>query len=154
MSTMIFFSLFSDFFYCWQTFVANRNSNFKAWDELHRNSVRLSRKLNRILQVKVLPSRILTWFSSIFFFFFNRLCFLMLFHSFLRFQASDPEDLRDAFKLLGLWHMPVTSPLLLPLPLTRCIVKCWCLSITTAAKLRTKKCEKKKPFKLQQGLEH
>lgn len=46
-----FFPLSSDFFYCWQTFVARRQSNFKAWEELHQNSVRLARKLNRILQV-------------------------------------------------------------------------------------------------------
>lgn len=42
---------FSDFFYCWQTFVDCKKSNFKAWEELHQNSVRLTRKLNRILQV-------------------------------------------------------------------------------------------------------
>ncbi|KAM7383327.1 hypothetical protein PAMP_002990 [Pampus punctatissimus] len=57
---------YKDYFYCWQTFVARRQSNFKAWDELQRNSVRLTRKLNRIL------------------------------------QPSEVEDLRDAFKLLGL----------------------------------------------------
>uniref|UniRef100_A0A8B9RMB2 Activation-induced cytidine deaminase n=1 Tax=Astyanax mexicanus TaxID=7994 RepID=A0A8B9RMB2_ASTMX len=39
-----------NFFYCWQTFVARRESRFKAWDGLHQNSVRLSRKLKRILQ--------------------------------------------------------------------------------------------------------
>lgn len=100
----------SDFFYCWQTFVANKKSNFKAWDELHRNSVRLSRKLTRILQVKVLPSCNLTWFfSNIYNFLIEESVFLCCFFFFL-FQASDPDDLRDAFKLLGLWHMPVTSP--------------------------------------------
>ncbi|KAG9276012.1 single-stranded DNA cytosine deaminase [Astyanax mexicanus] len=41
---------YKDFFYCWQTFVARRESRFKAWDGLHQNSVRLSRKLKRILQ--------------------------------------------------------------------------------------------------------
>ncbi|XP_039885923.1 single-stranded DNA cytosine deaminase [Simochromis diagramma] len=56
---------YKDFFYCWQTFVAQQ-SKFKAWEDLHRNSVRLARKLNRIL------------------------------------QPCDTEDLRDAFKLLGL----------------------------------------------------
>lgn len=56
MSTITFFStLILDFFYCWQTFVARKQSNFKAWEELHRNSVRLSRKLKRILQVELLP---------------------------------------------------------------------------------------------------
>ncbi|XP_026173114.1 single-stranded DNA cytosine deaminase [Mastacembelus armatus] len=57
---------YKDFFYCWQTFVARKASKFKAWDELHRNSVRLARKLQRIL------------------------------------QPCETEDLRDAFKLLGL----------------------------------------------------
>ncbi|XP_071396485.1 single-stranded DNA cytosine deaminase [Centroberyx affinis] len=41
---------YKDYFYCWQTFVANRTSRFKGWDALHQNSVRLARKLNRILQ--------------------------------------------------------------------------------------------------------
>ncbi|XP_029959062.1 single-stranded DNA cytosine deaminase [Salarias fasciatus] len=57
---------YKDFFYCWQTFVASNQSRFKPWDELQRNTVRLTRKLNRIL------------------------------------QPCDTEDLRDAFKLLGL----------------------------------------------------
>ncbi|XP_035251370.1 single-stranded DNA cytosine deaminase [Anguilla rostrata] len=41
---------YKDYFYCWQTFVARRERGFKAWEDLHRNSVRLARKLNRILQ--------------------------------------------------------------------------------------------------------
>uniref|UniRef100_A0A8C1ARA3 Activation-induced cytidine deaminase n=1 Tax=Cyprinus carpio carpio TaxID=630221 RepID=A0A8C1ARA3_CYPCA len=41
---------YKDYFYCWQTFVARRERSFKAWDDLHQNSVRLVRKLNRILQ--------------------------------------------------------------------------------------------------------
>lgn len=46
------FALLSlDYYYCWQTFVDRKKSHFKAWDDLHQNSVRLSRKLNRILQV-------------------------------------------------------------------------------------------------------
>ncbi|XP_032374733.1 single-stranded DNA cytosine deaminase [Etheostoma spectabile] len=57
---------YKDFFYCWQTFVDRKQSNFKPWEELHPNSVRLARKLNRIL------------------------------------QPFETEDLRDAFKLLGL----------------------------------------------------
>uniref|UniRef100_A0A3Q3FKJ8 Activation-induced cytidine deaminase n=1 Tax=Labrus bergylta TaxID=56723 RepID=A0A3Q3FKJ8_9LABR len=57
---------YKDFFYCWRTFVACKQSSFKAWGELHQNSVRLSRKLKRIL------------------------------------QPLETEDLRDAFKLLGL----------------------------------------------------
>ncbi|XP_063735322.1 single-stranded DNA cytosine deaminase isoform X2 [Eleginops maclovinus] len=57
---------YKDFFYCWQTFVDCKQSKFKPWEDLHQNSVRLSRKLNRIL------------------------------------QPCEPEDLRDAFKLLGL----------------------------------------------------
>lgn len=48
--------LFLDYFYCWQTFVARRERRFKAWDGLQQNSVRLVRKLNRILQVKSLQS--------------------------------------------------------------------------------------------------
>lgn len=47
----IYLIFFPDFFYCWQTFVDCKKSNFKAWEELHQNSVRLTRKLNRILQV-------------------------------------------------------------------------------------------------------
>lgn len=43
---------FPDYFYCWQKFVDCKKSNFKAWEELHQNSVRLTRKLNRILQVE------------------------------------------------------------------------------------------------------
>ncbi|XP_054638104.1 single-stranded DNA cytosine deaminase [Dunckerocampus dactyliophorus] len=57
---------YKDFFYCWQTFVDRKQSSFKAWESLQQNSVRLSRKLNRIL------------------------------------QPCETEDLRDAFKLLGL----------------------------------------------------
>uniref|UniRef100_A0A3Q1FPG1 Activation-induced cytidine deaminase n=1 Tax=Acanthochromis polyacanthus TaxID=80966 RepID=A0A3Q1FPG1_9TELE len=57
---------YKDYFYCWQTFVARNQSKFKPWDGLHQNSVRLARKLNRIL------------------------------------QPCETEDLRDAFKLLGL----------------------------------------------------
>ncbi|XP_058247581.1 single-stranded DNA cytosine deaminase [Hemibagrus wyckioides] len=41
---------YKDYFYCWQTFVACRERGFKAWDGLHQNSIRLSRKLQRILQ--------------------------------------------------------------------------------------------------------
>uniref|UniRef100_H2ZTU8 Uncharacterized protein n=1 Tax=Latimeria chalumnae TaxID=7897 RepID=H2ZTU8_LATCH len=40
---------FKDYFYCWNTFVENRDVTFKAWEGLHENSVRLSRKLKRIL---------------------------------------------------------------------------------------------------------
>ncbi|XP_037641467.1 single-stranded DNA cytosine deaminase [Sebastes umbrosus] len=57
---------YKDYFYCWQTFVDRKQGKFKAWDEMHQNSVRLTRKLSRIL------------------------------------QPSETEDLRDAFKLLGL----------------------------------------------------
>lgn len=46
------FCFFPDYFYCWQKFVDCKKSNFKAWEELHQNSVRLTRKLNRILQVE------------------------------------------------------------------------------------------------------
>ncbi|XP_028834826.1 single-stranded DNA cytosine deaminase [Denticeps clupeoides] len=41
---------YKDYYYCWQTFVARRQRAFKAWDGLLQNSVRLARKLNRILQ--------------------------------------------------------------------------------------------------------
>uniref|UniRef100_A0A803Y079 Activation induced cytidine deaminase n=1 Tax=Meleagris gallopavo TaxID=9103 RepID=A0A803Y079_MELGA len=58
---------FKDFFYCWNTFVENREKTFKAWEGLHENSVHLSRKLRRIL----LP-------------------------------LYEVDDLRDAFKTLGL----------------------------------------------------
>ncbi|XP_030043111.1 single-stranded DNA cytosine deaminase-like [Microcaecilia unicolor] len=40
---------FKDYFYCWNTFVETKRKNFKAWDGLHENSVRLSRRLRRIL---------------------------------------------------------------------------------------------------------
>ncbi|XP_060046810.1 uncharacterized protein LOC103126722 [Erinaceus europaeus] len=40
---------FKDYFYCWNTFVENRERIFKAWEGLHENSVRLSRQLRRIL---------------------------------------------------------------------------------------------------------
>ncbi|XP_061102612.1 single-stranded DNA cytosine deaminase [Conger conger] len=40
---------YKDYFYCWQTFVASRERGFKAWEDLHRNSIRLARKLKRIL---------------------------------------------------------------------------------------------------------
>ncbi|XP_039766607.1 single-stranded DNA cytosine deaminase [Ornithorhynchus anatinus] len=40
---------FKDYFYCWNTFVENRERTFKAWEGLHENSVRLSRRLRRIL---------------------------------------------------------------------------------------------------------
>ncbi|EHB11238.1 Activation-induced cytidine deaminase [Heterocephalus glaber] len=39
----------SDYFYCWNTFVENHERTFKAWEGLHENSVRLSRRLRRIL---------------------------------------------------------------------------------------------------------
>lgn len=42
----------TDFFYCWNTFVENREKTFKAWEGLHENSVHLSRKLRRILLVR------------------------------------------------------------------------------------------------------
>uniref|UniRef100_A0A3B5MZG2 Activation-induced cytidine deaminase n=1 Tax=Xiphophorus couchianus TaxID=32473 RepID=A0A3B5MZG2_9TELE len=57
---------YKDYFYCWQTFVAKSQSKFKPWDGLHQNCIRLTRKLNRIL------------------------------------QPCETEDLRDAFRLLGL----------------------------------------------------
>ncbi|XP_075468701.1 single-stranded DNA cytosine deaminase [Ascaphus truei] len=41
---------YKDYFYCWNTFVETREARFEAWDKLHDNSVRLSRKLRRILQ--------------------------------------------------------------------------------------------------------
>ncbi|KAM6290377.1 single-stranded DNA cytosine deaminase [Porphyrio hochstetteri] len=58
---------FKDYFYCWNTFVENREKTFKAWEGLHENAVHLSRKLRRIL----LP-------------------------------LYEVDDLRDAFKTLGL----------------------------------------------------
>ncbi|XP_061676453.1 single-stranded DNA cytosine deaminase [Syngnathoides biaculeatus] len=44
---------YKDYYYCWQTFVDRKKSTFKAWEDLHQNSVRLSRKLNRILQPEI-----------------------------------------------------------------------------------------------------
>ncbi|XP_078506522.1 single-stranded DNA cytosine deaminase [Lissotriton helveticus] len=41
---------FKDYFYCWNTFVETKEKTFKAWEGLHQNAVRLSRKLRRILQ--------------------------------------------------------------------------------------------------------
>ncbi|XP_073408834.1 C-_U-editing enzyme APOBEC-1 [Dendrobates tinctorius] len=41
---------YKDYFYCWNTFVETREQRFEAWDGLHENSVRLSRKLRRILE--------------------------------------------------------------------------------------------------------
>ncbi|KAM7066672.1 single-stranded DNA cytosine deaminase [Acridotheres tristis] len=58
---------FKDYFYCWNTFVENREQAFKGWEGLHENSVHLARKLRRIL----LP-------------------------------LYEVDDLRDAFKILGL----------------------------------------------------
>lgn len=43
---------YTDYFYCWNTFVENREKTFKAWEGLHENSVHLSRKLRRILLVR------------------------------------------------------------------------------------------------------
>ncbi|MGH0120417.1 UNVERIFIED_CONTAM: hypothetical protein FKN15_054753 [Acipenser sinensis] len=40
-----------DYFYCWHTFVASQDREFKAWEGLNANSIRLARKLRRILQV-------------------------------------------------------------------------------------------------------
>lgn len=42
----------TDYFYCWNTFVENREKTFKAWEGLHENAVHLSRKLRRILLVR------------------------------------------------------------------------------------------------------
>lgn len=94
---IISFPLFSDFFYCWHTFVAHKQSKYKAWEELHRNSVRLTRKLNRILQVEVLPY---CFFPPLFSLIF--IIIIICFLSFFLFQAHETDDLRDAFKLLGL----------------------------------------------------
>nr|DBA14867.1 TPA: hypothetical protein GDO54_004144 [Pyxicephalus adspersus] len=41
---------YKDYFYCWNTFVENRERRFEAWDGLHENFIRLSRKLRRILE--------------------------------------------------------------------------------------------------------
>ncbi|OWK54547.1 Single-stranded DNA cytosine deaminase [Lonchura striata] len=57
----------TDFFYCWNTFVENREQTFKGWEGLHENSVHLARKLRRILM-----------------------------------PLYEVDDLRDAFKILGL----------------------------------------------------
>lgn len=73
-----------------------KKSNFKAWEELHRNSVRLTRKLNRILQVVNL--KLLFLVNS----FFKQNSLLMDCDIVYFFQSWDLEDLRDALKLLGL----------------------------------------------------
>ncbi|XP_055521283.1 single-stranded DNA cytosine deaminase [Leucoraja erinacea] len=41
---------YTDYSYCWDNFVARRGSQFKGWDGLQSNSVRISRLLRRILQ--------------------------------------------------------------------------------------------------------
>uniref|UniRef100_A0A8P0NYV5 Activation induced cytidine deaminase n=1 Tax=Canis lupus familiaris TaxID=9615 RepID=A0A8P0NYV5_CANLF len=59
--------LFKDYFYCWNTFVENREKTFKAWEGLHENSVRLSRQLRRILLVRgFFASRFLSLSKAIF----------------------------------------------------------------------------------------
>lgn len=98
---MNFFHQFTlDYFYCWQTFVARKQSKFKPWDGLHQNSVRLSRKLNRILQVQhwttILSSKPINLDCLN-----GQCCFLFLS------QPCETEDFRDAFKLLGLWNIPL-----------------------------------------------
>ena len=50
------FFFFEDYFYCWNTFVENRERSFKAWEGLHENSVRLTRQLRRILLVRDFPA--------------------------------------------------------------------------------------------------
>lgn len=72
-----------------------KKSNFKAWEELHQNSVRLTRKLNRILQVEDLKL-LLEKKKQLF---LNKITSSLTFP--LLFQAWDLEDLRDALKLLG-----------------------------------------------------
>uniref|UniRef100_A0A8C0PA24 Single-stranded DNA cytosine deaminase n=1 Tax=Canis lupus familiaris TaxID=9615 RepID=A0A8C0PA24_CANLF len=58
---------FKDYFYCWNTFVENREKTFKAWEGLHENSVRLSRQLRRILLVRgFFASRFLSLSKAIF----------------------------------------------------------------------------------------
>lgn len=96
----LFLIFFPDFFYCWQTFVDCKKSNFKAWEELHQNSVRLTRKLNRILQVVNL--KLLFLLNS---FFKTKFFVNGLLHRLIFFQSWDLEDLRDALKLLGLWNL-------------------------------------------------
>ncbi|XP_041591665.1 single-stranded DNA cytosine deaminase isoform X1 [Vulpes lagopus] len=71
---------FKDYFYCWNTFVENREKTFKAWEGLHENSVRLSRQLRRILLVRgYFASRFLSLSKVIFswsYFYFPLLHFL------------------------------------------------------------------------------
>lgn len=162
-----------DFFYCWNTFVENREQAFKGWEGLHENSVHLARKLRRILLVRAnspssssasssliplflttiplcsccssLPSAISfthvsssstslmplppTFFISpllihfpFFHLSFHLLPFLPHIHGFLlTWQLTyclyfvlqplyEVDDLRDAFKILGLWSESHQQP--------------------------------------------
>lgn len=133
MSTILILTLsFTDFFYCWQTFVARNQSKFKAWEGLHQNSVRLSRKLNRILQVRVEAFCILLLPFSVLFIITMLCLFSLLFRNVKQRICEMPLNYLD-YETCP-WPLPLLLLLLL-LPPTMSVEKsaCWCLSITTTA---------------------
>ncbi|KAH0628651.1 hypothetical protein JD844_010044 [Phrynosoma platyrhinos] len=88
---------FKDYFYCWNTFVENRKTTFKAWEGLHENSVRLARKLRRILLVRSCFPHSLTHLPSSSFSFSPGIPCLLSMN-----PLYEVDDLRDAFRMLGL----------------------------------------------------
>lgn len=131
MSTILILTLsFADFFYCWQTFVARNQSKFKAWEGLHQNSVRLSRKLNRILQVRVEAFRILLLSFSVSFIITMLCLFSLPFRNVKQKICEMPLNYLD-YETCP-WPLLL---LLLLLPPTMSVEKSasCCLSITTTA---------------------
>lgn len=131
MSTILILTLsFTDFFYCWQTFVARDQSKFKAWEGLHQNSVRLSRKLNRILQVRVEAFCILLLSFSVLFIITMLCLFSLLFRNVKQRICEMPLNYLD----YETWPWRLLLLLLL-LPPTVSVEKSasCCLSITTTA---------------------
>lgn len=140
--------LFPDFFYCWQKFVAHNQSKFKAWEEMHRNSVRLTRKLNRILQVIVVKKKLyygLFWqptYMFLFFFLFRSVqqttCVMLL--SYLGYKKKINWDSSSPFSFV-----PVSS--CYTCKEKDILVSCLSIGLfTTVAYLRKKKeksCENK-----------
>lgn len=148
---------FADFFYCWQTFVAHNKSKFKAWEELHRNSVRLTRKLNRILLVRVEKKN---FFFFIIFWIDHHNCyayFSLLFRNVK--QTTCVTPLNSLGYETSLWPLLFLLPLLSLWPPTTSVEKnaCWYLSIVCPLQLLTWE-KKRKTVKtnvnLQQGLRH
>lgn len=131
MSTILILTLsFTDFFYCWQTFVARNQSKFKAWEGLHQNSVRLSRKLNRILQVRVEAFCILLSLSVVFI--ITMLCLCPLpFRNVIQKICEMPLNYLD-YETCP-WPLLLLRLLLLPPTMSVEKSASCCLSITTTA---------------------